>query len=117
SLVAAAQGGLVAGAAGWIVRVVGVVVAVAAGGAAERGLVAALAVVDLALVFQPRKAGLHVVELGRCDHVVRAGGQDGGDLFLRVKDAVGGLGMVGEDLGQSAGFVLFEGVELFEELY
>ena len=101
---------------GGIVRVVGVVVAAAAGGAAEGGLVAALAVVDLALVFEAGEAGLDVVELGGGDHVVGTGGQDGGDLFLRVDDAVGGLGVVGEDLGEGAGLVLFEGVEFFEEL-
>src|SRR5205823_2780465 len=57
-LVAAAEGWAIVGGAGRVVGVVRVV-AVARGGATERRLVAALAVVDLALVFQAGEAALN----------------------------------------------------------
>src|SRR5258707_11460907 len=96
-LVSTTEGWAVVGGAGGVVRVVGVVgvvVAAATRGATQGGLVAGLAVVDLALVFEAGEAGLDVVELGGCDHVVGTRGQDGCDLFFRVHDAIGSLGMV-----------------------
>src|ERR1700723_3075836 len=91
-LVAAAEGWAVVGAVGRVVRVVGVIVAAAAAGATEGGLVAVLAVVDLALVFDTGEPGFDVVELRGGNHVVGTRRHDGGDLFFRVQDAVGGLG-------------------------
>ena len=108
---AAAEGWAVVGGGG-IVGLLGSLLPCRSG-AAQRGLVAALAVVDLALVLDAGQARLDIVELGGGDHVVRPGGQDGGDLFLGVDDAVGGLRVVGEDLGQRAGLVLFQRVESF----
>src|SRR5258705_11388671 len=73
-LVSTTEGWAVVGGAGRVVRVVrvvGGVVAAATRGATQGGLVAALAVVDLAFVFEAGEAGLDVVELGGGDHVVR----------------------------------------------
>src|SRR5260370_1367221 len=113
--------GLVAAAQSWAVVLVGglvgiVGVVVAAAWATKSGLVAVLLVVELALVLDGGEAGLDVVELAGGDDVVRLRGHDGRDLVLGPGDAVRSLGMVGEDLGESAGLVLLEGVDLLEEL-
>src|SRR5216683_2926485 len=112
---------LVAAAQGWavilVVGVVGIVgVVVAAAYATEGGLVAVALVVELALVLDAGESGLYVVELAGGDDVVRLRGHDSGDLVLGAANSVGGLGVVGEDLGEGAGLVLLECVDLLEEL-
>ncbi len=113
-LVFVAECGSVVGAGGWIVGVVGVVVGSA--DATEGGLVAVTLVVDFALVFDAGEAGFDVVKLGGGDDVVGPGGHDGGYLVFGVSDTGGGLGVVVEDLGEGAGLVFFERVDLLEEL-
>src|ERR1700754_2619870 len=115
-LVAAAEGGAVVRAAGRIVRIIRIVVACSAGGAAKGGFVAILAVVDLALILETSETALDVVELGGRHHVVGTSREDSGNLFLRVNDAVRSLGMIREDLCQCARLVLLKRIELLKEL-
>src|SRR5215467_8012818 len=114
SLVATAQGRAVVGTGWWRVGIVWI--RIAATGATQSGLVAILLVIELALVLEAGETGLDVVELGGGDDVVGPRGHDGGDLILGFVNAVRSLRVVSEDLGEGAGLVLLEGVDLFKEL-
>src|SRR6202048_512209 len=84
-------------------------------GAAERGLLGVLGVGEAALVLDAGQAGLHVVEFRGGDGVFVAWRQNAGNLLLRVEDAVRGLRMVREGLGDQAGFPLLERLDLLKE--
>ena len=71
--------------------------------------------IDFAFILNTRKAGLDVVELAGCDDVVGSRRQNRGDLIFGVRDTVRRLGMIGKGLGQGAGLVFFESVQLLKE--
>ena len=71
--------------------------------------------VEAALVFDAGETGLDLIELGGGLEVLVARREDFGDLFLRVRDAVGGLRVIGEGSGDGSGLVLLEVFNFFEE--
>src|ERR1035438_3989387 len=106
-------GGAARTGAGWAGRAARI--ALPCAGFAQRGLVGVLGIGKAALVFDARQPRLHVVKLRGGHHVLVARRQDAGNLLLRVKDAVGGLGVVGKYLGYGAGLALFQRANLFKE--
>jgi len=63
-----------------------------------------------------RQATLHIVEFTGIDHVFRFCFEDLVDFRLRGLDAGVGRRMAGENLGQGAGLLLLERLDLFEEI-
>src|ERR1035437_1175792 len=88
----------------------------AAGSAAQARAAGIRVGIDLAAVVKHRQATLHVVEFAGIDHVFRLRHEDLLDLDLRILDAGVGGRVAGEDLGQSAGLLLFERLDFLEEV-
>ena len=114
-VVAAVQRGLIGAVSAVAIRIPRACAVGVGAGLAQRGMGYAFGVGQPAFVFNPRQAGLHIVEL-RCSHrVLVLSRQNAGNLFLRVQDAIRSLGMVAEGLGHQARLAFFKCLYLLKE--
>src|SRR5260370_6676039 len=81
---------------------------------AQRGLARSV-IGHLAREHDVAEAGLHGIEFGGGDDVFLPCGQDAGDFFLRVFDALRRRRMRGENLGDGAGAALLVSLDALEE--
>src|SRR6478752_9544466 len=82
---------------------------------AQRGLLRVLGIGQPALVLDSSETRLDIVEFGSRDDIFVARWKNAGNFFLRVQDAIRGLGMVGKGLGDQTGLPLLKCLHLFKE--